>query len=267
MPHSPESAPFSYSETAPTLPEHRQRAIARYLELSRRRPELFATRELRPLILNFEELVAIARQRWLRDGEEGPVIGLAAQSPWHLFLTDVIRLPNGQFTTYDRLLPTSLLHGRHGVAVVAMARDESGALGLVLVEQERHATGQRHWEIPRGFGEANPTGDKLAMEELESEAGFTGEVIKRLATMHTNSGQTAEQVDYYLIDSTPMANARPEASEAITGARIWPLPDLWRAIQSGEITDAFTLNGLALFERYIADSEHQGGDEGADSIP
>ena len=107
MPHSPKSAPFLHSEPAPTLPEHRQRAIARYLELSQRRPELFATRELRPLILDFEELLAIAQQRWLRDGEEGPVIGLGAQTPWHLFLTDVIRLPDSQFTTYDRLLPRS----------------------------------------------------------------------------------------------------------------------------------------------------------------
>lgn len=262
MPHPPESVPLSNSQPTATFPEHRRAAIVRYLELARRRPELFAARELRPLILDAEELQAIAVERWLRDGEECPVIGLGAQSPWHIFLTDVIRLPGGKSTTYDRLLPTSLLHGRHGVAVVAMAQDETGTLGLVLVEQERHATGERHWEIPRGFGEADPPGASLALDELESEAGFTGQVIKRLATMHTNSGQTAEQVDFYLIDARPLPNARPEASEAITGTRVWSPADLWHAIQTGKITDAFTLNGLALFERYVRER----GEFGAETL-
>lgn len=236
--------------TTPNLPPHRAAAIAAYLEFVERHPALFAPREQRPLILDPEEIAAIAAERFAREGDAAPVIGLAARTPWHLFLTDLIRLPNGGVTTYDRLVPTSLLTNSLGVAVVAVAPDAGGESGLILVRQERHATGRPHWEIPRGFGDARLTADELAIEELEGEAGFTGAVVKRLATMHTNSGQTAERVHYLLLEARPLPHARPEPAEAILGARVWSREELWQAIQAGEISDAFTLNGLALWERH-----------------
>ena len=247
--------------TRPNLPSHRAVSITAYLNLVGRYPELFITREHRPLILNRDELFAVAVARWQREGEETPVVGLAARTPWHIFLTDLIRLPDGTATTYDRLVPTSLLTDSIGVAVVAMARDFQGEIGLVLVRQERHATGRDHWEIPRGFGEARLTPGELAIEELEGETGFTGVVVKRLVTMHTNSGQTAERVHYILVDAHPLSSsARPDPSEAILGSRVWSRGELWEAIEAGDVTDAFTLNGLALLERYLFERNHGGAE-------
>ena len=245
------------------LPLHRADAITAYLNLVEQYPELFVPREYRPLILDRDEIVAIAAERLQRRGEAAVVIGLAARTPWHIFLTDLIRLPDGTVTTYDRLVPTSLLTDSIGVAVVAMARDFQGEIGLVLVRQERHATGRDHWEIPRGFGEARLKPAELAIEELEGETGFTGVVVQRLATMHTNSGQTAERVHYILVEAQSLANNRPDPSEAILGARVWSRGELWEAIEAGDVTDAFTLNGLALLERYLFERNH-GGAEGTE---
>lgn len=233
-----------------SLPAYRLEAINGYFDLVERCPEHFEPRAHRPLVLDRDEAIAIATDCFDREGADAAVIGLAARTLWHLFLTDLVQLPDGTITTYDRLVPTSLLTNSIGVAVVAMARTTRGDIGLVLVRQERHATGQLHWEIPRGFGESHISAEELARRELEEETGFTGTAIKRLATMHTNTGQTAEPVHYIMLEAHQNAGAKPEHSEAILEARVWSRAELWQAISSGEITDTFTLSGLALFERY-----------------
>lgn len=234
------------------FPAHRLDAINNYRNLVGQCPELFQPRDHRPLVLDRGDIITIAKDRFTREGPDTPVIGLAARTPWHLFLTDVIRLPDGTITTYDRLVPTSLMTNSIGVAVVAMARDANGEIGLVLVRQERHASGRTHWEIPRGFGEFHLSPEELARRELEEETGFTGTPIKRLATMHTNSGQTAERVHYVLVQAHQSGVAKPEHAEAILESRLWSRAELWQAILSGEITDTFTLAGLALWEQYLS---------------
>jgi ADP-ribose pyrophosphatase len=234
------------------LPPHRAAAVDDYLALLARHPELFPPRRGLPLVLDRDELTAFAERSVAEQGDAAPIVGLAARTPWHLFVTDVVRTPRG-LSTYDRLIHASLLKGCHGAAVVATlaadCRDCGGGPGdLVLVRQERHATGRSHWEIPRGFGDPGLSGGELAAKELREETGYVGRPACRLATVHTNTGTTPEEVGFYHIEVTGRVESDPEAEEPILDRAAWPIPKVWDAVRRGEITDAFTIQGVALLE-------------------
>ena len=234
------------------LPPHRRAALDAYYALVESNPELFGPRPGRPLVLDPDELTAYARRAFAED-MNAPVVGVAARTPFHVFVTDVVRTPDGP-QTYDRLIHVWQLQRLEGVAVVAtVAEDFRGDAGrpgdVILVRQMRHATGQAHWEIPHGAGEPGRTGAEQAAAELREEAGFVGRHARRLATVHTNTGTTPETVAFYHVEVTGRVDDAPETAEVIVDARAWPVEAAWEAIRRGEITDAFTIQALAFLER------------------
>lgn len=233
------------------LPAHRQKAIDDYLALAAEHPDLFPQRSARPLVLDRARLTEFARTSLAKQGENATVFGLAARTPWHLFVVDVVATARGELMTYDRLVPASVLYRRCGIAVVATSGRESGNPNVVLIRIERHATGLPHWEIPRGYGEPHLSPEGLAIKELAEEAGYQGRVIRRLGQVHTNTGQTEEQLIFFHVELTGDASAHADEGEIIHEVRLWPVNELWKRIQAGEITDSFTIQGLALLEHCL----------------
>ena len=104
-------------------------------------------------------------------------------------------------------------------------------------------------EIPRGFGEADTSGEIQALEELATETGLTGESAQLLGTALTDSGLTDSLVSFYHVPVTMRAERRlPELEEAIAGIRFVSRVELWRDIRAGMVQDSFTLQALALYE-------------------
>lgn len=233
------------------LPAYRQKAIDDYLALVAEHPSLFPPRTGRPLVLDRTRLTEFASASLEVEGDDAPVVGLAARTPWHLFVVDVVTIGDGKLTTYDRLVPASILYRRCGVGVVATSRDEKGDQNVVLVQIERHATGNLHWEIPRGYGEPTISPEELAIKELAEEGGYEGRVVKRLGQVHTNTGQTEEQLIFIHVELAGDVSAQADEDEAIQRVRIWTLQEVWKGIRAGEITDSFTIQGLALLEHCV----------------
>lgn len=144
----------------------------------------------------------------------------------------------------------------HPGAVAAVpVEDGPGGPQVVLVRQWRPALRDLLLEIPAGKldvpGEAPD--DAMARELAEEIQQVAGRLVK-LATFWNSPGFSTELTHVYVaLDLSPCG--RPEAAKEeeqdMTIERV-PLADTGRLIATGEITDAKTIIGLALAERYLA---------------
>jgi ADP-ribose pyrophosphatase len=147
----------------------------------------------------------------------------------------------------------------HPGAVAAVPVDE-GPDGpqVPLVRQWRPAMRDFLLEIPAGKLDVPGEDPDEAMarelaEEIQQEAGR----LVKLATFWNSPGFSTELTHVYIaLDLSPCD--RPEAAkeeEQDMTIEHFPLADTGRLIARGEITDAKTIIGLALAERYLAGQE------------
>jgi ADP-ribose pyrophosphatase len=145
---------------------------------------------------------------------------------------------------------------------VAAVPVEDGPDGPVvhLVRQWRPATRSPLLEIPAGkldvAGEAPD--DAMARELAEEIQQKAGRLVK-LASFWNSPGFSTELTHVYVaLDLSPCD--RPEVAKEeeqdMTIERV-PLRDVGRRIAAGEISDAKTIIGLALAERYLAGEQPQ----------
>lgn len=223
------------------LTTHQRTALDRYEELQIRRPELFQPRSLRPIVTSRPALETYAIAH-------GAVLGVAAETDFFLFVCDLVQPANGSPFVYSRLIHRGQMEGGPNIAVLATIADAAlGQLGdIVLVEQERHATGKTETAIPRGFGESGLDGPAAALRELKEETGYIGSGAEFLGESVIDSGAGDARVSFYRVPVHTRVNASPEPREAIRSVKLICPGTLWDLIRSGEVTDSFTLQALAL---------------------
>jgi ADP-ribose pyrophosphatase len=183
------------------------------------------------------------------------VLGIAAATPYSYFVIDLVESTDAQgkkyLHPYQRMIDRAQMAGGVNSAVLAtLANPSLGRVGdIVLIEQERHATGEKEIGIPRGFGRPGLSGEDNALRELREETGYDGENVMRLGNIHIDSGLTDAMVTLYHITATELLPSAPEKEEAILGTHLLSIEEAWENILSGGIQDPFTIQALALFER------------------
>jgi ADP-ribose pyrophosphatase len=229
------------------LTAHQSQALDAYEALMVKHPGLFRDRIIRPIEKDRALLEAYA-------AEHDVVLGVAADTPSVIFIVDLVisRRADGGVLRHPYLRVVSRAQLAGGFGVVVLATIENPLLGpqgsIVLVEQERHALGARVTELPRGFGEAGISGEANALRELEEETGYIGDHARFLGSTAVDSGLTDSKVSFYHVRVMRSTSRRPEVSEAITGVRLATREELLKHVHSGEISDSFTLQALALYE-------------------
>jgi len=231
------------------LDERRRKSLSDYQALVDRYPGLFAQRVHRRLVLDRAELVAFM-------DEHDAVLGVAVETPQVYFLMDLVesRRPDGTPIRYPylRVVLRGQLDGGFNVVVVGVIADAAlGRIGdIIVLRQERHATGTVELELPRGFGEAGlPLADN-ALKELQEETGYVGREARVLGTTLTDSGITDAAVHYVQVPVVARAVPMPDAHEAITGVQLMSPAEIWSAVRAGRIRDGFTLQAIALWEKF-----------------
>jgi ADP-ribose pyrophosphatase len=168
------------------------------------------------------------------DPESQEYYGVLVDDPYMLVLRDRVKFTDG-IRGYVRAIDRGTMSNRHGVAVIPLENNR-----IVLVHHFRHATRQWHWEIPRGFAEANKSGSELALSELVEEIG--AKEIKDFASLgflHTDTGMTDGKAE--LVCCAVSGPFVPSYAESIDKVESKSVAEVEEMIRVGIITDSFTI--------------------------
>jgi ADP-ribose pyrophosphatase len=179
-----------------------------------------------------EEVAALYRsQGWQPAWAE---VGVAYQDPFLRLLRDAVVFPDGRRAVHHRILSNN--HPSGAAVLPVYGR------GVVLIRHFRHPSRCWHWEIPRGAIEPGQTVEAAARAELEEEIGSHCESLVPLGLVHGASSLISGAVALFLgrVDEI----GAPQLSEGIAAVRAVEISELESMVDSGEITDAFTLGAV-----------------------
>jgi 8-oxo-dGTP pyrophosphatase MutT (NUDIX family) len=157
---------------------------------------------------------------------------------WMVVREDDIRRPDGS-------------HGIYGVVdkpnfALVMAYDGKR---FRLVEQFRYPVGARRWEFPQGtapdLAEAEP--NQLAERELREETGLRAASFEALGQLDVAPGMTSQRGWVFLATGISEGDSDREHEEQDMRSAWFSCEQVEAMIRSGEITDAQSIAGFALF--------------------
>ncbi|HEY8512335.1 MAG TPA: NUDIX hydrolase [Cyclobacteriaceae bacterium] len=164
------------------------------------------------------------------------------ENPWIRVTEYKVINPGGGNGTYGKV------HFKNrAVGVVPVDSDGN----TWLVGQYRFTLSEYSWEIPEGGA---PEGEELlacAQRELLEEAGLTARSWKLLSKIHTSNSVTDETGWIYLATNITEGVNNPEESEADLKVKKLPLSEAVKMVLDGKITDAVSMAGLLLAERFL----------------
>lgn len=167
---------------------------------------------------------------------------------------------NGQMSP-----PVRRLNFERGDAAAVLVFNKE-AQKIILINQFRYPTYEKNggWlmEIVAGMLDKNETPGECIRREVMEEIGYQVERLVPISTFFTTPGGSSERIFLYyaeVIDSDRVSRGggAEKEHEDIQIVDL-SLPDLWKALDSGEIMDAKTLIALLWFKNKMA-SGVQGG--------
>lgn len=122
---------------------------------------------------------------------------------------------------------------------------------ILLVSQFRLPAGKILLEIPAGT--LNPQEEPLtcAQRELEEETGYVAGKWQKLVSVFLAPGYSTERIHIFLAEELSPGRMSPDQDEILALKR-FPLPQLLKMIEEGEIEDAKTIIALLLYNRLLA---------------
>jgi ADP-ribose pyrophosphatase len=139
------------------------------------------------------------------------------------------------------------------VGVVPVVFDPEGAASVILVRQYRPSLEIEMLEVPAGMRDVpGEPPEETARRELREEAGVEADALALLTVIHPSAGVTDATTHIYV--ATGLRPAAREAhgpeEEAMTVVQL-PLTEAIALVLAGTITDAKTVVGLLLAEKYL----------------
>jgi ADP-ribose pyrophosphatase len=128
------------------------------------------------------------------------------------------------------------------VAVVALDAEQR----VVLVCQQRVATGTNLLELPAGLIDEGEEPLASAQRELREETGLHGGSWRELASFWTSPGFVNERVTVFVAHALEEGEPEPDEGEDLEVVR-WTLAEVEAKLR--ELEDATTLIGLLLYLR------------------
>ena len=220
------------------LNEATEKRIEGYLELARRRPELFAPDPRLPLCMDRGKMLDFTDR----------AVGLVFDNlPFYQVVCDLIDAPRPY--GYARVIyPDTRCSGT--VIVPRLLREGREPL-FGIVHIFRHAIrSMSGGEFPRGFQEPDITPEENAAKELWEEFNVPPSQLTKLTLLgetRPDTGLSASRVKIYLADITgPQPEARV-GHEEITGEEWLTETELTRRLEAGEILDGMTQTAMLFY--------------------
>ncbi len=157
----------------------------------------------------------------------------------HIFkvFVDMVEMPSG------RVVEREILSHPGAVGIVPITFDGD----ILLVEQYRHAAGERILEIPAGKLDNDEDPFNCAIRELKEETGATVSQMEKLSEFLNAPGYSNEKFYLYLAHIDSIGEPEPDGDEEEDMQVIrLSLEDALNLVKTGRIRDAKTIIGLLL---------------------
>ena len=150
-----------------------------------------------------------------------------------------VSLPDGKITGRE------IVRHNGGAAIVAIDDNDE----VFMVRQYRIAVEKELIEIPAGKIEKGEDPAICAERELREETGYSAGQMRLLTTLYATPGYCSERLYIYLATNLTKGHPYRDETEYLR-VRKYKLKDLLEMIYEGRISDAKTVAGLLLAERY-----------------
>ena len=155
---------------------------------------------------------------------------------------DQVEMPNG------KVVEREVLSHFGAVGVVPLIKRQE----VILVQQYRHAVGQRLWEIPAGKLDRPEPPSRCAQRELQEETGAICSQLIKLAEFYNSPGYSSEKFYLYLAEVELQKKSSPDGEEEFDmETELFSLEKSLEMISLGEICDAKSIIGLLMTDRWI----------------
>jgi ADP-ribose pyrophosphatase len=155
---------------------------------------------------------------------------------------------NGQMSPTRRLLN---FERGDGIAAILMNRETQR---VILIQQFRYPTYARGhgpgWiiETVAGMLEAGEEPEEAIRREILEETGYTVTKLSHISTFYVSPGGSSERILLYYAEVSSAGKLASGGGLASENEDIqlleFTLPELWQALDSGQIVDAKTIIGL-----------------------
>lgn len=178
----------------------------------------------------------LERNPWTR--KESHII---YQNPWLTLREDRVVRPNGREGVY------SVVETRIATGVVTLTPDYE----TWLVGQYRYPTESYSWEIVEGGADEGEAPLTCIQRELREEAGLLAGCWTSLSGSIYLSNCISSEVGYlFLAEELVETEPEPDETEILQLCRV-PFGKALAMADHGEITDAMSIMGLFMAERYL----------------
>lgn len=188
------------------------------------------------------------------DAKKRGLVGVYDENRWGVSIHEPLRLPDGNYTTFNRWISWGALEsGFAGVVVVPITSDGR----YIFLKNYRNAT--KNWciEFPRGNKDPGNSLLKTLKNELSEEMGAS--IIEdpmKIGEVFPDSGVLSSRVEIFKVKVKITGLAEHEATEAIKGLIFIPKERITELLRTQgyededgkqyEFKDGFTLSALAL---------------------
>ena len=176
------------------------------------------------------------------------------QNPWRT-LSSEVKYKNPWITVReDQVIRPDGKPGIYGVvetriATGVLALDEDGA--LYLVGQYRYPLDCYSWEIIEGGAEQGEDPMDACKRELREEAGLEAAHWETLGgEIHLSNCHSSERGFLYVARGLTHVGEDPEGTEQLQVRKV-PWSEAVAMVGRGEITDAFSIMGILLYDRRV----------------
>ncbi len=211
-------------------------SIKKYFELINENPNLFLPNDAPLKIItdiNYIESYCTKKNIDLNK------IGVIFQDKYITLIRDLVKFPNGNVSTYNRLVNTSILQsGGAGTVILPIVGNK-----ILLIKIFRHPLRRWSIELPRGFGEKDLSPEEIAHKEIAEEIHGKIKQVVPLGIINNNTGLEGNDIQIYLAYLENLGE--PNYSEGIDKTILVNIIEFEDMIAQGQITDGFTISAYA----------------------
>lgn len=180
----------------------------------------------------------------MHDPERNPWTTLSSEvkyrNAWISVREDQVIRPDGSQGIYG------VVESRVATGVLAMTEDDE----VYLVGQYRYPLHQYSWEIIEGGAEEGEDPLAACKRELQEEAGLTATEWKPLGhEIHLSNCHSSETGLLYVARGLEHVGATPDGTEELQVKKV-PWPEAVRMVEQGVISDAFSIMGILIYDRF-----------------